>query len=650
VDFEPLPNILTIDDAMREDSVPIHPGVAPAGSPPYKSKNVCTFTRVHKGNVERAFRTADFVLEESYETQQVHQGYLEPRATTAEVDKATGKIRVWTSTQSPFLVRATLAEMLSVSVSQIQVFATYIGGGFGAKILASLEPFCVALSKKSGRPVRIVLTREEDIVASTPRPGMRFWVKSAVKNGKITARQGKAIVDTGAYASDGAVYANIAAFQLIGPYDIPNVEVEGISVYTNKQPCGAYRAPGTMETAFAVESHTDMLAGKAKIDPVEFRLLNAWEDGSLGPTGQVMTGVGLKEAITRVAEKSGWEEFKRANRNRGQDGGTARGIGIALGLIPTVGIHSSGAYIKLNEDGKVVLVTGAQEIGTGALTGLVMIAAEELGVGMSDVMLLSGDTDFAPRDGGAQGSRTTFGAGNAVLRAARDAKEQMIDVAAHQLKVSRDRIVLADGAARVQGESKMLTYADLAGAANSTTGGPILGRGSFVQDFPSYDKSQVEGYTFCPSLHDPTYVAHVAVAEVDKATGRVSVVRYVAAQDLGHAINPLGAEGQIQGGVVQGIGYALYEEIDHDEQGRTRNANFTDYKLPTIGDVPPIETIIVEGHYGSGPYGAKGVGEANIVPPAPAIANAVFDAIGVRFHELPITRDQILAALKEKRK
>ena len=597
--------------------------------------------------MERAFRTADFVIEESYETQQVHQGYLEPRATTADVDRATGKIRIWTSTQSPFLVRATLAEMLSVPVSQIQVFATYVGGGFGAKILAHLEPFCVALSKKAGRPVRIVLTREEDILASTPRPGMRFWVKSAVKDGRISGRQGKAIVDTGAYASDGAVYANIAAFQLIGPYDIPNVEVEGISVYTNKQPSGAYRAPGTMETAFAVESHTDMLASRAKIDPVEFRLMNAWEDGSLGPTGQIMTGVGLKEAISKVAEKSGWEEFKRAGRMRGADEGRARGIGIALGLIPTVGIHSSGAYIKLNEDGKVVLVTGAQEIGTGALTGLVMIAAEELGVGVNDVVLLSGDTDFAPRDGGAQGSRTTFGAGNAVLRAARDAKEQMIDVAAHQLKVNRDRIVLADGAARIQGENTMLRYADLAGAANSTIGGPILGRGSFVQDFPPYDKSLVEGYTFCPSLHDPTYVAHVAVVEVDKATGRVSVVRYVAAQDLGHAINPLGAEGQIQGGVVQGIGYALYEEIDHDESGRTKNANFTDYKLPTIGDVPPIETIIIEGHYGSGPYGAKGVGEANIVPPAPAIANAVFDAIGIRMRNLPLKPERVLEAIEE---
>jgi len=235
-----------------------------------------------------------------------------------------------------------------------------------------------------------------------------------------------------------------------------------------------------------------------------------------------------------------------------------------------------------------------------------------------------------------------------VLRAARDAKQQMVEIAAHELKVDKGRIVLRDGVACVPGEEKVLRFADLANKANSTVGGPILGRGSFVQDFPPYDKSLVEGYTFCPSLHDPTYVAHVALVDVNRVTGRVSVARYVAAQDLGHAINPLGAEGQIQGGAVQGIGYALYEEVDHDEFGRTRNANFTDYKLPTIGDVPPIEPIIVEGHYGSGPYGAKGVGEANIVPPAPAIGNAVFDATGVRIRELPLKPERVLEAIEQR--
>jgi CO/xanthine dehydrogenase Mo-binding subunit len=652
VDYEPLPNILTIDEALKDESLPIHPGVSAAGSPPYRSKNVCSFTRVHRGNVERAFRNVDFVVEETYNTQQVHQSYIEPRASTAEVDTGTGKIRVWTSTQSPFLVRNSLSQILSVPVSQIQVVTTHTGGGFGAKIVSHLEPFCAVLAKKTRRPVRIVLTREEEFIAGTPRPAMRFWLKSGVKDGKIVARQGKAIVDTGAYGSEGAVYANIACFQLIGPYNIPNVETEGVSVYTNKQPAGAYRAPGTMETAFAVESHTDMLARKAGIDPLEFRLNNVWEDGSLGPTGQVMHGVGLKDALVKAADKIGWKSFVSSSppqppalKNAKSNPKVAEGIGISCGFIPSVGIHSSAAYVKLNEDGKIVLVTGAQDTGSGALTGLVMIAAEELGVKIEDVMLQYGDTDFAPWDGGAQGSRTTYSAGNAVLRAARDAKEQILTVASAILKVDKGKIRLRDGGAYVPGTNHSVNFPQLAMAAQYTIGGPILGRGTFVQDFPSYERHSVEGYTFVPSLHDPTYVAHVALVEVNTLSGKVRIKRYVAAQDLGYSINPLGAEGQIQGGTVQGIGYALYEQILHDESGLTISSNFGEYKLPTIMDVPIIEPIIVEGYYGSGPYGAKGVGEANIVPPAPAIANAIFNAVGARIRDLPITPEKVVQTL-----
>jgi CO/xanthine dehydrogenase Mo-binding subunit len=639
IDYEPLQNILTIDQALEDQSISIHPDVTPAGSPPHNSKNVCSFTRIHRGNVERAFKLADFILEETYSTQQVNQCYLEPRATTAEVDERSGRIKVWTSTQSPFLIRNSLSEILSVPVSQIQVIATHTGGGFGAKILSYLEPLCVALSRKARRPVRIVLTREEEFTAGTPRPSMRFWIKSGVKDGKMIARQGRAIVNTGAHGSEGAVYANIAALQLVGPYNISNVETEGISVYTNKQPAGAFRAPGTMETAFAVESHTDMLAKKANTDPFQFRLNNVWTEGSLGSTGQILRGVGLKDAMIRAAERIGWEKLRLSNKD---NGAIKHGIGVACGLIPSVGIHSSAAYIKLNEDGKFVLVTGAQDTGSGALTGLAMIAAEELGVGIEDIIIQSGDTDFAPWDGGAQGSRTTFGAGSAVLMAARDAKEQILRVASTILKTDKSRISLKGGEAHSLDTNESVKYSSLAMTAHYVTGGPILGRGSFVQAFPEYDKNSIEGYTFVPSFHDPTFVAHVAVVEVNTQTGKVRIKRYAAAQDLGRCINPLGAEGQIQGGVAQGIGYALYEEMIHDEGGFTTNTNFGEYKIPTIMDVPLIEPIIVEGHYGSGPFGAKGVGEANIVPPAPAIANAIFDATGVRVRALPMTPERVL--------
>jgi CO/xanthine dehydrogenase Mo-binding subunit len=645
VEYEPLPNVLSVEEALKDDSFPLHPDVVPAGSPPYKSKNVSSYTRVHRGNVKRAFEGADFILEEEYHTQQVHQSYIEPHASTAEFDPVTGRIRVWTSTQSPYWVRASLSEILGVPVSLIQLFPTHTGGGFGSKLSANLEPFCVTLSKKARRPVRIVLTREEEFLAGTPRPPLHFSIKSAVKDGKITGRQGRAVVDTGVYGSDGAVYANIACFALVGAYKIPNVETEGIGVYTNKQPSGAYRAPGTMEPAFAVESHVDMLAKKAGMDPLEFRLKNLWEEGDPGPTGQTMTGVGVKDALGRAAEKAGYVEFRKGKRSH--DANLRLGIGMAVGLVPSVGIHASAAYIKLNEDGKVVLITGTQDSGSGAQTGLAMIAAEELGVNLSDVIIKSGDTDFAPWDGGAQGSRTTYSGGNAVLMAARDAKEQILRAASYVLKVRKDKIILADGAAHVAGSNISMKFSELVGRAQFDAGGPIVGRGFFVKEFPEYDKDSLEGYFFVPSLHDPTFVAHFAEVEVNVLTGKVRVTRYVAAQDLGRCINPLGVEGQIQGGVTQGIGYALYEEMVHDESGFTVNPNFGDYKLPTILDVPMIEPIIVEGHYGSGPYGAKGVGEANIVPPAGAIANAVYDAVGARLRRLPMRPERVLEAMDE---
>ena len=644
VEYERLPVVLSYDDALRDDSPPIHPGVAPAGAPPYKTKNVATYTRDHRGDVEKAFREADFVLEETYETTRVHQSYLEPRAAVAEFDKGTGRIRVWTATQSPFLVRGTLAEILAVPVSQIQVVLTHTGGGFGAKILTDLEPFCAMLSKKSGRPVKIVLSRAEEFIGATPRPGVRISIKSGVKDGKIIARKGRSVVDCGCHASHGAVYANIAAFTLVGPYNIPNYDAEGIGVWTNKQPCGAYRAPGTMETAFGLESHTDMLAKKAGVGPFEFRMANLWVDGSLGPTGQVMRGVGVKDALKLAAERIGYREL--APSMDSSDSEVRRGFGIACGLIPAVGIHASGSYVKLNDDGKVVVITGATDTGTGALTGLTMIAAEELAVKPQDVMVLNGDTDFAPWDGGAQGSRTTYGAGNAVLMAARDAKRRLLEVAAICLKVAENTITLKDGAAHVKGTDRSMSYADLVKSAQYNAGGPIVGRGYFALDFPEHDEDTKEGYFFVPSLHDSTFVAHIAYVEVDSA-GETRLLKYVAAVDIGRVINPLGAEGQVQGGVTQGIGYALSEEMRHDKAGVPTNPNFTDYKIPTIMGVPQIEPLFVEGHYGCGPYGSKGIGEVNIVPPAPAIANAVFDATGVRIRKLPLNPENFIEAMDE---
>jgi CO/xanthine dehydrogenase Mo-binding subunit len=642
VEYERLPTVSSIEDAQRDDSISVHPELQKANK---IKTNICTTTTIRKGNPERAFEEADYTLEESYEVQRVHQSYIEPRASTASFQND-GRIVIWTSTQSPFLVRGMLCTILGIPSSKIQVIATSIGGGFGGKIFPEIEALCAMLSKKSRRPVKIVLSREEEFIAGTPRPRIKYWIKSAVKQGKITAREARAFVDTGAYGSEGAIYANLAALQLSGPYSIDNVMIEASSVYTNKQPAGAYRAPGSVETAFAVESHMDSLARKGKMDPVEFRLRNLSEDGARGPTNQVLSGVGVKEALRRVAESIGWKERRLRNAEaRSGDEKIKYGIGFACGLIPTVGSHSSGAVIQMDGDGAVILETGAQDIGTGALMGLKMIAAEELGVRPEEVSVRNGNTDTVPFDGGAQGSRTTYGAGSAVLAAAKDARNQILDVASIALGVSRASLFLSGGKVRSKTDpSKVLEFKDLVNIANTQIGGPIIGKGSFVKGFPEYDKSCINGYALCPSLPDPAYVAHAAKIEVNVETGSVKVVRYAAAHDVGTAINPAGLEGQIYGGVVQGIGYALLEKMQHDSSAMGTSLSFNEYKIPGAGDVPEIETFIVEGHYGDGPYGAKGVGEANIVPPAGAIANAIFDAVGKRVYQLPVRSDELLSS------
>jgi CO/xanthine dehydrogenase Mo-binding subunit len=640
VEYEELPVVSSIDDALNIASPSIHPERRTnANLVNTKPSNVCTATRIRKGNTTKALLESEYSVEETYEVQRVHQSYIEPRAATASVDEE-GKIVIWTSTQSPFLVKSSLCKILSLPPSKILVIATSIGGGFGGKIFPEIESFCAMLSKESKRPVKIVLSREEEFIAGTPRPGIRFWIKSAVKQGKITAREGKAIVDTGAYGSEGAIYANMAALQMIGPYSIDNVLIEATSVYTNKQPAGAYRAPGSAETAFAVESHMDSLAKRGKMDPVEFRMRNLSKDGDFGPTHQVMIGVGVKDALKKVSEAIGWKSWKIGTNSR--DGQIRRGIGFACGLIPSVGMHSSGAIIRMDDDGGIVLETGAQDIGSGALMGLKMIAAEELGVPCDEIRLRNGNTDSVPYDGGAQGSRTTYGAGSAVLLAARDAKNQILEVASKVLGIPKESLFLEGKKVQSNYSPESIEFLNLVSIANSQVGGPIIGRGSFVKGFPQYDKKCIDGYVICPSLPDPAYVAHAAEVEVNLETGSVKVIRYAVAHDVGTAINPAGIEDQVYGGVAQGIGYALLEKMRYDNSALGSSLSFNEYKIPTASDIPEIETFIIEGHYGGGPYGAKGVGEANIVPPAGAIANAIFDAVGMRVHKLPILLEDLL--------
>lgn len=640
VEIEELPKLTNVDQAMDNNSISIHDDVKPLAEPKYQVNNLCSYTNLKKNYDEKIFDECDFVLEEKYETQMVNQVPIEPHACVANVDSS-NKITVWTSTQSPFHARGGISTALNLPISDINVITSHTGGGFGGKVSVVIETFCILLSKKTGKPVKLVLSREEEFEAGTPRPPFKFIIKSGVnKNGKIVARKAKAIVDTGISGGEGAIWANIACLQLVGPYEIDHVFTEGFCIYTNKQPAGAFRAPGTTESAFAVESHMDSIAKSLGFDTLKFRLINVWKEGSEGATGQIVHGVGLTAALKKVAKMIDWNNVK-LNDNQG--------IGIACGMIPSVGIHSSAATIKINEDGTVTVITGATDTGAGAITGLKMIAAEELTLSLDKVTILNADTNFTPWDGGSQGSRTTYASGSAVLRAARDVKNQLFELTSKKLEVSLDKLTLKNGKIfETNIPSNSLTIQDICIYSQFQFGGPVVGRGSFVADWPPYDKNTLNGFALFPSFHDPSFIAHACIVEIDKDTGIVKVVKYCAAHDVGFAINPLGIEGQIEGGVVQGLGYALFEEVHTDSEGTVINNSLGDYKVPTISDVPIIESAIITGFYGSGPYGAKGVGEANIVPPAPTVANAIFDALGVKINTLPLTPEKILDELSDR--
>jgi CO/xanthine dehydrogenase Mo-binding subunit len=426
--------------------------------------------------------------------------------------------------------------------------------------------------------------------------------------------------------------ASVATLVLAGPYRIPNLHLEGVAVYTNKTNCGSYRAPSGPQANFAVESQMDVIAEALGLDPLEFRLRNIVREGDEGPTGQVLQAVGLEECLRKAAAAIVWDDRRP---------GPGRGKGLACGWWTTTG-GSSGVYVKINPDGTVALNTGAAEIGTAALTGAAQVLAEELTVDLGDIGVVSADTFSTPFDFGAQGSRTAFAVGNACRAAVTDLKYRIFALAAAQLGVEPAACALADK--HVVADGKRISLADLA-RLSQQTGGGLIAQGTFIAAPTAYDAKRVDGHAY-PAFHSPSFHAHAVDLSVDPETGDVTIHRYVVAQDVGFAMNPKAIEGQIEGGVAQGLGQALSEEIVY-EGGRVVNANLTDYKMPTTLDVPRVETILVEHPSLVGPYGAKGVGEPpNIEPPA-TVANAIAAATGLRVSVLPITAEKIALGLRD---
>jgi xanthine dehydrogenase molybdenum-binding subunit len=507
-------------------------------------------------------------------------------------------------------------------------------------------PIAAVLSKMTGRPVRIVNSRSEEFTTAKIRYPYQMHLRTgATKDGQIVARDLTLIGDAGAYHDKGPATINFSSMMFGTLYNVPNIRFLGQLVYTNKEMGTAFRGFGNPQVTFATESQLDELAEKIGIDPLDLRLRNSNCAMTTTSCGAEVCGCGMTDCMVAAAEGIEWERKRKE-----KDEEALRGVGIA-NMVHTggggrfYGFNSAEAIIKLSDEGTVTLITSALDMGQGAHTAMAQIAAEELGVRLSDINVLSHDTDLTPYDLGSWGSRASFMDGNAVLAAAKDAKRNLVAAAAEMLEVEPERIVVEEGMIWVDGSDEKHDLAEIVDHAVNANGEPISGIGRFVDHLP-------EGYTiptaFAKNIPCFSFGTQAVEVEVNPETGQVHVLRVVAAHETGTTINQLMAEGQIEGGVAQGIGFALMERLIY-EDGRIINDRFLDYKIPNIGDVPEIKAICIESEGTRGPFGAKGIGEPGLVPTAPAIANAVYDAIGVRFHELPITREQVLQALREKR-
>ena len=617
VEYEGIKNVVDPLEAISGRSVDVHPNLEDfEGFGFALGGNNCTMLDADRGDVDQGFKDSDVIVEETYHTQPISQGFLEPMACVADL-QANGRLDIYASTQGPYQVRAQLASVLDRPISNIKVTAMEMGGGFGAKLRLALEAFPALLSIKTGRPVKLINTREEAFTLNGPRLETNIYLKTGVtKDGKILARETRSIFDVGAYLGAGP---NAGVGHGLGAYSIPNFKLRSYGVYTNKIYVGSYRASGVADMNFATESHTDVIAHKLGMDPMEFRIKNALSEGDTAVNGSAIPKNGLMETMLALKEKMGLPKKLEEGR----------GVGISVGEWRS-GSGPSTAAISVNEDGTISLLTGSVDI-SGSDTSLAQIAAEALGLRLDQVVVAARNTDMAPFTGPSGGSRIVYSQGRAVQNAAEDAKAKLLELAADRLGVPADALECAGGAVYVQDNPpQSMDLGQLARMSLSSRGGPIIGTAS-LSSLP----------------YAPVFNAQGAEVIVDQETGQVRVTRFVQAQDIGKAINPMGVEGQLEGGAVQGIGRALSEEILIDkETGKVRNPSLATYLMPLSVDMPEIENILVEVPSADGPFGARAVAESPGFGPPAAIANAIYDAVGVRIKTLPLSAERVLAAIQ----
>jgi CO/xanthine dehydrogenase Mo-binding subunit len=642
VDYEDLPPIFSVEEALKPDAVLVHPDVESyEGIHEYiKYQNVCMDASLHLGDVSRGFEEADLIFEDTYQTHGTHHVALEPHACLADID-VDGRIAIWTGTQQLSVCHAQVALALNLPMTKIRIIPAWIGGGFGGKLKAQFEPIIALLTLATKKPVKLVLTRQEEFLTGRPRAPFKITIKTGVRHdGTMIAREFELLADVGAFADHviGTATHSLAISQ--GPYHIPNAKARARAIYTNNRDWGCMRGYGAPQTTFAIESHMDAMAKAMNVDPAEFRLKNLAKDGDLLISTQPFGSIRIRETMQKALEASNYFEKKGKL-------GPHRGLGVANSMVMT-GLLSSSAFVRINEDTTVSVVTGVTDIGTGTHTVLGQIAAEVLGIPVENVSIASLDSDSSPYDTGSIASRTTYDSGNAVRLAAEDARKKLIFVAADALNCSQEDILWESGSATNRNNpADKLTLAEIVGIALYANHGPLMGQGAWLAATP-WEEPVGEGYGESP-FGTFMYGTHIAEVEVDPHTGKTSIIKYTACHDVGQALNPVGIEGQIEGGVVQGIGMTIFEDMPLDK-GQLINPSLTEYLIPTVLDVPEIKNLIDEEPDPTGPFGAKGIGEPPIIPPAAAIANAICNATGVRIHSTPLNQEKLYFAIKNAHK
>jgi 4-hydroxybenzoyl-CoA reductase alpha subunit len=642
VEYEFLPAVFDPEEAMKPGAPLVHEG---------KEKNIAFEGHKSFGDIEKGLRESDYVFEDRYVTSKVTHCCMETHGCIAYFDML-GRLTIMSPHQAPHTVRQEMARILDIPQSNIRVIQTTVGGGFGQRLVTDMkEPAAAILSRITKRPVKIVNTREEEFATARTRYPYIIELKTGVrKDGRILARQARVIIDNGAYNDKGPATLNYAGECFAVLYNVPHIKYDGYGVYTNKQFGTAFRGFGNVQVTFATESQLDEIAEKLGMGPKEIRLKNANKPNEMVSCGATVTSCGLIECIEEAVKKSGWDKKRKAPRDLGN--GKYRGIGMAT-MVHTgaggrfYGYSATDTFVKISEDGSVTVISPAPEIGQGATMMVAQITAEVLGIYPKKIRVINNDTEIIPYDLGAWGSRTSFVCGNAAKSAAESAREELMEAAGKMLEKAPERLSAREGRIFIQDDpDKSVSFEEVTKFAVSNLGHPLSGKGRYYDPLaPQVGIDKKYGH------HLPTFAfaCQIVEVEVDTATGKVKVVKVTAAHDTGRTINQQMAEGQVEGSLLQGLGYAISEECV-DEDGRMANPTFADYKIWTAIDTPPFDVILVESVDPDGPFGAKGIGEPGLVPTPAAVGNAVYHATGTRFKQLPLNQERIYFGLRNRKK